>query len=56
MDDAETMELAEIDVARLIEVMHRQGLNFHQILRIFQDACNGIEVKAEAENHLKGGK
>ncbi len=53
-DNADMLELAELEVYRLVDVMHRQGLNYHQIFRIFTEACAGIEARAEAENHLKG--
>ena len=48
MDNAKAIELAELDVDRLISVMHQQ-LNYWQILRIFLIACDNLYIKADAE-------
>ena len=55
LDDADTIELAETELARLIGVMHKQGLSYHQILRIFLIASNDIYIQMDAENWLKEG-
>ena len=56
MNDADTIELAETEVARLIEVCHRQGLSYWQILRLFLLACHNLYIQTDAEYWLKGGK
>jgi len=53
MDDADTIELAETEIARLIEVIHRQGLSYHQILRLFLLATHNLDIQADAENWMK---
>jgi len=52
MDNADAIELAELDVDRLINVMHRQ-LNYWQVLRIFLIACDNLYIKADTEYWIK---
>ncbi len=49
------LELAESEVVRLIDVAHRQGLNYWQILDIFLRACVNLHLQASTEYmlHLK---
>lgn len=47
------IELAEQECERLIEVCHKQGLNYWEILRIFLIACQDLYLKAEVEYRLK---
>ncbi len=56
MDNPNVIELAESEVARLIAVMHRQGLNYWQILDIFLRAACDLHLKASAEYQIKGGQ
>ncbi len=57
MATPEQIELAESEVATLIEVAHRQGLNYWEILDIFLRAVVDLHVKASAEYQLRqGGK
>lgn len=50
------IELAESEVARLIEVMHRQGLNYFEILGIFETASLNLYLQAGIEYRIKGGE
>ena len=56
MDDADAIELAEIDVDRLILVCHKQGLNYFQILRIFLNASVKLQIMSSAEYYLNQSK
>ena len=49
----DNIELAESEVARLIEVCRNQGLSSWQLLRIFLIACQDLYVRAEIEYRLK---
>lgn len=49
----EQLSMAETQVARLIEVAHRQGLNYWQILDIFLRAVCDLHLKASAEYWVK---
>ena len=48
----DNIELAESEVARLIEVCHKQ-LNYWQILRILLIASQDLYIKAEIEYKSK---
>ena len=49
------MELAELEIDRLIGVCHKQGLNYWEILGLFLNKCLTLQMMADAEYHLKGG-
>lgn len=53
--DAETIELFELDVDRLINVGHNQGLNYFQLLKVFLSHCVQLQMQAEMEYFAKGG-
>ena len=53
MANPEQIELAESEVARLIEVAHRQGLNYWQILDIFLRATCDLHLRASTEYQVK---
>ena len=52
-DNAETLELAELEVARLVEVCHHSGLTYWEILGIFLDYCQKLLIQADAEYYMK---
>ncbi len=49
-------ELADREVTRLIDVCHKQGLNYWQILDIFLRKVCDLHLMASAEYRMKGGK
>jgi len=55
MTEVENIKLAELEITHLIEVCHRQGLNYWQILDIFLRATCILHLKSSAEYQLKGG-
>lgn len=54
-EDSNTIELAEIEVARLVDVFHKQGLNYWEILRIFLSTCLTLQMLADTEYWMKLG-
>ncbi len=46
------IELAESEVARLIEVARKQGLNSWELLDIFLRACVDLHIQASCEYRL----
>ena len=46
------IEIAEIDVERLIRVLHK-NLNYWQILKIFLSACLKLQMLADTEFWVK---
>lgn len=56
MIDSDIIVLAETEVDKLIMVCHRQGLNYWQILKIFLDRCQILQMRADAEYYLKRGE
>ncbi len=55
MATPDEIDLAESEVARLIEVCKKQGLNSWELLNIFQRACVTLHLQASAEYRVKGG-
>ena len=55
-DNADTIELAETEINRLVGVIHSQGLSYWQILRLFLLACQNLYIQADTDYWLKGGK
>jgi len=55
MSTPEQIDLAEAEVARLIEVIHRSGLNYWEILDIFLKATCDLHLKSSAEYQAKEG-
>ncbi len=53
MDNVEAMRMAKIEASRLVEVCHKQGLNYQEILEIFADEVPILIRKANAEYWLK---
>ena len=53
VDDAKTLELAEIEVNRLINVIHKQGVDYRQITRILLIACETLMAMADAEYYIR---
>ena len=49
---ADASELAEQDVERLIEICHKRGLNYWELLKIFLVACQDLQMKSEIEYYL----
>ncbi len=56
MATPEQIDLAESQVATLIDVCHKQGLNYWEILNIFIRALCDLHLKASAEYRIKGGQ
>ena len=54
-DNAETIELFEVDIDRLINAGHKQGLNYFQLLKVFLSYCVQLQMQAEMEYFAKGG-
>ncbi len=48
-DNVEALKIAEVAVAHLVEVAHRQGVNYWEILRIFLKACLTLQMLADVE-------
>jgi len=53
IEEANALSLAETEVARLTEIMHRQGLTYWQILDIFLRASVKAHCQASAEYRMK---
>lgn len=51
MDNADAIELAELEVSRLIEVCHKQ-LNYFEILKLFLIACQELQMLSEVEYQM----
>ncbi len=56
MASPEQIDLAESDVARLIEVAHRNGLTYWELEDIFLRATEILHCQAAAEYRIKGGQ
>ncbi len=54
--ETELKEQAESSISYLTEDLHRQGLNYQQILGLFLDKSVTLFMQAQAEYFLKGGK
>ncbi len=54
--EAESLELAESETARLIDVCHSSGLTYWDILNIFLRAVLDLHLKASIEYRTKGGQ
>lgn len=54
-DDIDTIEMFESEVDRLVDVGHRQGLNYWQILKVFLVRCVTLQMQADVEYRVKGG-
>ena len=52
----DNVELAEIDLAQLIERLHKNGLNYWQIGKICLKACLNLWMLADTEYWMKQGK
>ncbi len=55
MATPDEIDLAESEVARLVEVAKRQGLNSWELLDIFLRACVTLHLQASADYRIKGG-
>ncbi len=55
MATPDEIDLAESEVARLIEVAKKQGLNSWELLDIFLRACVNLHIQASCEYRIKGG-
>ncbi len=53
VEETEALEIAEAEVTRLIEVCHKQGVNYWQILDIFLRATCDLHLKASVEYQSK---
>lgn len=56
MATPDEIDLAESEVARLIEVALKQGLNSWELLDIFLRACVSLHLRASCDYRVKGGK
>lgn len=55
LEESEQIKLAKFEFARLIEVCHRQGINYWQLLDILLRDCVQLHREASAEYQAKGG-
>ena len=55
MATPDVIDLAKSEVARLIEVTKKQGLNSWELLDIFLWACVNLHIEATCEYRVKGG-
>jgi len=53
---SDTIELAEIELDRLVMVFYKSGLNFNEITKLLKNKCKDIKMQAETELYLKGDK
>ncbi len=53
MASPDEIDLAESQVATLIDVCHRSGLNYWEIMDIFLKATCDLHLKASAEYQIK---
>ena len=51
-NDANKIELAELEIERLIQVMHK-SLTYQQIYEMFRDYLSKLKIQAGAEAWLK---
>ena len=56
VENCEAIELTQSEVARLIEIAHREGLTDWQLLDIFLKACVALHMQGTNEYGLKGGQ
>jgi len=54
MGDAETIELFESELDRLICVGHK-SLNYWEILKVVLSRCLSLAMQSEEELYMKGG-
>ena len=52
MENPDAIELAEIEINRLIEVCHKQGLSYATILGLLLNACKQLPMLSDAEDWL----
>ncbi len=52
-NNADAIELAEIDMDRLINVMHKQGLDFKHILQILRNKYIDVKIQSEVEEQYR---
>lgn len=48
------IEMAELDLERLLIVMHKSGLSYHDIIRIVALRLEALMIQFEAEIQLYG--
>ena len=53
-EHANQIELAELELDRLLTVMHKSGLSYHDIIRITTLRLDMLMVQFEAEIQLYG--
>jgi len=53
MDDADLVEKATIDLDVLITVMHKQGLSYLDILKVFLSRLESLVMQADVENKTR---
>lgn len=56
MENAETIELFESELDRLIMVGHKQGLNYWEILKICLCRCSSLAMQSEVELYQKSSE
>jgi hypothetical protein len=52
MPTPDNIDLVESEVARLVDVAHKQGLNSWELLDIFLRACVTLHLQASAEYRI----
>ena len=56
MATPEQIDLVESEVARLLEVALKQGVNSWELLGVLLRACEILYLRAGAEYQIKGGQ
>ncbi len=55
MGNSDLIENAEIELTRLINVMHKEGLNYWEILGLLLRVNESVYLQSGAEYQVKGG-
>jgi len=56
LDKAQQMEKFEAELDELIDSGHGSGMSYWEILRIFLNVCQRLQMQTDAEYHTKRGQ
>ena len=56
LDKAQQMEKFETELDELIDRVHSSGVSYWEILRVFLNVCQRLQMQADAEYHVKRGQ
>ena len=56
LDHVRQMEKFETELDELIDRGHGSGMSYWEILRVFLNVCQRLQMQADAEYHVKRGQ